>query len=416
MTLTDKLAILSAGAKYDVACASSGNRQRTEVDGRSRPTGCCHSWSDDGRCISLLKILFSNRCIYDCAYCLNRRSNPIPRATFSVADVVDLTLNFYRRNYIDGLFLSSAVDHSPDHTMEQLLLVARRLRQIHQFRGYIHVKAIPGASRELVWQTGLHADRISINIELPSAASLKRLAPDKNSAGILGPMRYIAHSIDANRDERKHLRTAPIFAPAGQSTQLIVGASPENDLHILQLSERLYQTCRLKRVYYSAYVAVNDDTRLPWSPAPDLLREHRLYQADWLVRRYGFSAPEILTPAAPYLDRDLDPKCAWALRHPGQFPIEINRADYETLLRVPGIGIVSAKRIVAARRYASVRMEDLAKLGVVVKRARFFITCGGRALQRLTQLDVARAALLHGTQRQPIRQDRGGQSELFDGL
>jgi putative DNA modification/repair radical SAM protein len=338
----------------------------------------CHSWSDDGRCISLLKILMSNACIHECAYCVNRCSNDIRRATFEVEELVDLTLNFYRRNYIEGLFLSSGVVRSADHTMERMLAVASRLRS-EQFGGYIHLKTIPGASSELVRRAGLVADRLSVNIELPSSRSLAELAPGKRKQDILKPMHCIADHWQAALEERRKSRKAPLFCPAGQSTQLIVGASPESDRHILHLSESLYERYRLKRVYYSAYVPVSPDSRLPPPGHPaDLLREHRLYQADWLVRRYGFEAQELLSEDEAFLDREMDPKCAWALRHPERFPVEINRDPYEALLRVPGIGHISAGRIVKTRRVSSVREEDLVRLGVVMKRARFFITCGGR--------------------------------------
>ncbi|MCX7846828.1 MAG: putative DNA modification/repair radical SAM protein [bacterium] len=391
-----KLDILAAAAKYDAACASSGSTRRAGRHGlgAAAPRGICHSWSDDGRCISLLKILFTNRCIYDCAYCANRRSNNIPRASFTVSEVVDLTMAFYLRNYIEGLFLSSGVERSPDYTMEQLIAVCRRLREERQFHGYIHVKAIPGASPELIRQAGLYADRVSVNIELPTEESLRLLAPQKSRENVLTPMRLIAESIAANRDERRRFKSVPRYAPAGQSTQLIVSASPESDHQILRLAASLYSHCRLKRVYYSAYVPVNDDTRLPAPPGPDLLREHRLYQADWLVRVYGFACHELVDERTPYLERTLDPKCAWALRHPELFPIEITRADYETLLRVPGIGIRSAKRILAARRVAPLRLEDLANLGVVMKRAQYFVTCQGKyALPASLRPDAIRAAL-----------------------
>ena len=379
MDIEDKLQILSGAAKYDVSCASSGSRRQNTPRGigNAMRGGCCHSWSDDGRCISLLKVLMTNRCIYDCAYCVNRCSNPIPRAAFSVDDVVNLTMSFYKRNYIEGLFLSSGVERSPDYTMEHMTEVVRRLRVVEHFNGYIHLKALPGASPEIIRRAGCYADRLSVNIELPSEASLLRLAPQKAKHSILAPMRCIADEIQRHSDERKALRRPAARGAVGQSTQLIVSASPETDFHILQLAERLYQRYRLKRVYYSAYVPVNDDTRLPAAAGPDMTREHRLYQADWLVRVYGFSSGEILDAAAPQLDPALDPKSTWALRHFDQFPVEINRADYETLLRVPGIGVRSAKRLVATRRIAPLRLDDLRPLGVVMKRARHFVTCQG---------------------------------------
>ncbi len=380
LNTAQKLDILAASAKYDVSCSSSGSRRRGSPSGigSAAVAGCCHSWSEDGRCISLLKILFSNVCIYDCAFCLNRRSNDIPRATFTVDEVAELTLEFYKRNYIEGLFLSSGIWRSPDDTMECLAKVAETLRFRHRFNGYIHLKAIPGADPNLIRRAGLAADRLSVNIELPTEKSLKLLAPDKTRQAILHPMRQIGEGIVENRAERKKFRKAPSFAPAGQSSQLVIGATPESDLQILHLTESLYNRFSLKRVYYSAYVPVNADSRLPALRQPPALREHRLYQADWLMRYYGFRAEEILTPSQPDLDEHFDPKTAWALRHPASFPVEIHSAGYETLLRVPGIGVTSAKRIIAARRYARLAVEDLQRIGVVLKRARFFITCGGR--------------------------------------
>jgi len=397
MDVEEKLNILAAAAKYDASCASSGSTRRAARGGlgAAARAGICHSWSDDGRCISLLKLLFTNRCIYDCAYCANRCSNNVPRAAFTVDEVVELTMGFYLRNYIEGLFLSSAVEHSPDHTMEQLAAVCRRLREERHFHGYIHVKAIPGASPALINTAGLYADRVSVNIELPSEQSLRLLAPHKSRMNVLEPMKMIARAIATNRDERRRFRHAPRYAPAGQSTQLIVSASPESDGQILRLASRLYEQCHLKRVYYSAYIPVNDDPRLPAPPGPDLLREHRLYQADWLVRVYGFTCAEILDEHTPQLDRALDPKCAWALRNLHWFPVDVNRADYEALLRVPGIGIRSAKRILATRRCAALRLEDLHKLGVVMKRAQYFVTCQGKSIAPRTLHPAALRAALH---------------------
>lgn len=375
-----KLAILTEAAKYDVSCASSGaagKRPGTRM-GNCSLGGICHSWSADGRCISLLKILFSNACVFDCAFCVNRRSNNIPRATFTVEEMVDITLNFYVRNYIEGLFLSSAIWSSPNRTMECLVRIAEILRTQHAFGGYIHLKAIPGADPVLIERAGRVADRLSVNIELPSEKSLVCLAPQKSKAMILNPMRQIGATIIESTEERKRYRSAPLFAPAGQSTQLVVGASPERDCQILHLSERLYQRFGLKRVYYSAYVPVNDDSRLPALPVPPLLREHRLYQADWLLRFYGFRVDELLNEQYPDLEDSFDPKTSWALRHPEFFPVEINQAPYETLLRVPGIGVRSAQRIVSARRYSRLGQEDVRKIGIVMKRARFFITCDGK--------------------------------------
>jgi putative DNA modification/repair radical SAM protein len=372
----NKLSILSAAAKYDVSCSSSGSKRTTPGGGmgNAAPAGVCHSFTEDGRCISLLKILLSNACVYDCAYCANRRSNDIPRATFKVSEVVDLTLEFYRRNLIEGLFLSSGVIRNPDYTMEALVRVARCLREEHRFGGYIHLKAIPGASPELVEQAGLFADRLSVNIEIPSDASLRHLAPEKNFASVFSPMDSIQERIVEHRTESKVSRRVPRFAPAGQTTQLIVGASPETDFGILKLASGLYRKQELKRVYYSGYIPVNRDNRLPALASPPLRRENRLYQADWLLRFYGFGVDEIVDSAHPHLDPDLDPKTAWALRHPEFFPVDLNRADYEAILRVPGIGVRSAKLIVQGRRFSSVRMEHLKRIGVVLKRARHFIT------------------------------------------
>ncbi len=383
MELLEKLAILSGAAKYDVSCSSSGSARAAAKGGLGNAASCgiCHSWAEDGRCISLLKILLTNACIYDCAYCYIRRSNDTPRAAFTPDEVVELTVNFYKRNYIEGLFLSSAVMRSPDYTMERLLEVAKKLRTVENYHGYIHLKVIPGASEELVRQAGYYADRLSVNIELPSEQSLKLLAPDKHRAGILQPMGLIGRGFLAYREERRKSRKAPAFVPAGQSTQLIVGATPDSDFQILRLSESLYRKFSLKRVYYSAYMHVNRDNRLPALPVPPLLREHRLYQSDWLLRFYGFQAGELLNEAHPQLDMDIDPKVGWALRNLHLFPVEINKADPETLLRVPGIGRTSAQRIVLGRRYQPLGFENLQKMGVVLKRARYFVTCGGKSLE-----------------------------------
>jgi len=382
--LLQKLKILSDGAKYDVACTSSGSFRKNSPGGfgSSFPAGICHSFSNDGRCISLLKILMSNSCIYDCAYCINRASNDIPRATFTPEEVIDLTVNFYRRNYIEGLFLSSAVVKSPDHTMEMILKTVRTLREEYRFNGYIHIKAIPGADKVLIDKAGRFADRMSVNIELPTNESLKLLAPQKKKQSILGPMRFISDRIIENGEERKVFKKVPMFVPAGQSTQLIVGATPDRDLGILKLSEALYMRYKLRRVFYSAYVPVSSHPNLPAIKKPPLLREHRLYQADWLLRFYGFCADELLDEKHPDFNMLLDPKCDWAVRNLHHFPVEINRAEYSMLLRVPGIGVRSAQRIVTARRVNSLGFEDLKKLGVVLKRARYFITCRGRYFDR----------------------------------
>jgi len=381
MSVMDKLGILSDAAKYDVACTSSGvDRQGSKGGiGNAVAGGICHSFSADGRCISLLKILFTNECIYDCKYCLNRRTNDVPRASFTPDEVCELTMEFYRRNYIEGLFLSSGILYSPDYTMELIYQTIFKLRTQHHFNGYIHVKAIPGADSTLIYKTGLVADRMSVNLELPTAEGLKLLAPNKQRKNILGPMRLIQDGIHTSKNELMVYKRAEKFVPAGQSTQMIIGATGESDYQIMSVSENLYQKFDLKRVFYSAFVHVNEDKDLPALPGgPPLLREHRLYQADWLLRFYGFRAEELLSESRPNFNILLDPKCDWALRHLELFPVEINRADYATLLRVPGIGVKSAQRIVTARRSTKLGFEQLKKLGVVLKRALYFITCNGR--------------------------------------
>lgn len=383
MGIMEKLGILTDAAKYDVACTSSGSERKGDGKGMGNTikAGICHSFSGDGRCISLLKILFTNECIYDCRYCINRRSNDVPRASFTPEELCRLTWEFYRRNYIEGLFLSSGIMGSPDYTMELLYLTLHRLRKEYHFQGYIHVKAIPGADPELVRLTGFLADRMSVNLELPTAEGLKRLAPNKHRKNILAPMRLIQNGITANKEELTVYRHTPYFVPAGQSTQMIIGATPETDYQIMSVAQSLYDKFSLKRVFYSAFVQVNEDKELPALPGgPPLLREHRLYQADWLLRFYGFRAEELLDERRPNFNALLDPKEDWALRHLEFFPVEINRADYRTLLRVPGIGVKSAKRIVGARRSGILRFADLRKIGVVLKRAQYFITCEGKML------------------------------------
>lgn len=398
MSVLEKVKILADAAKYDASCASSGSSRKNITGGlgnaSSSPIGICHSWAADGRCISLLKILFTNYCTYDCTYCVNRRSNDVPRCAFTVDEIVDLTINFYRRNYIEGLFLSSGVLKSPDYTMELLLQTVKKLRIEQRFNGYIHLKVIPGASQELIQEAGAYADRLSVNIELPSEEGLKLLAPGKRREDILKPMAYIGQSIQTYTEEKKHFKSVQSFSPAGQSTQLIVGASPEPDQQILRLAEQLYRRVRLKRVYYSAYVPVNTNPLLPAVTMPPLRRENRLYQADWLLRFYHFQADEILDPNHPFLETELDPKTSWALRHLERFPVEVNRADYETLLRVPGLGLKSVERIVASRRMARLSFSDLEKMGVVMKRARYFLTCQGRSLEFYDNPTILRRKLL----------------------
>ena len=378
MEIIDKLKILADSAKYDVSCSSSGSKRNNKAGGigNGAISGICHSWSADGRCISLLKILMTNCCMYNCKYCINRSSNDIPRATFTPREVADLTINFYKRNYIEGLFLSSAVVKSPDYTMELLYSTVSILRNEYNFNGYIHTKTIPGASFELINKLGKLVDRMSINIELPSNDSLKLLAPQKEKAGILEPMKYIYTNIDISNKEKSNYSKS--FVPAGQTTQLIVGATPESDLKIMKLSEGLYKKFKLKRVYYSAYVSVNKDASLPSLKSPPLLRENRLYQADWLLRFYGFKSEELLDEKHPNFNTLLDPKCEWALRHLEQFPVDVNSADYFTLLRVPGIGVTSAKRIIRSRKNFKLNFDTLKGLGVVLKRAIYFITYSGK--------------------------------------
>ncbi len=383
MSIQEKLAILTDSAKFDVACTSSGvDRKGNGKDmGNCVAAGICHSFAGDGRCISLLKILMTNECVFDCKYCQNRCSNDIPRETFTPEEICTLTMEFYRRNYIEGLFLSSGIIGNPTLTMELLWRTIYLLRNKYHFNGYVHVKAIPGADPELIRRTGFLADRMSVNLELPTADGLKALAPNKHRKTILTPMRQIQNGIEENRNDIVVYKNAPRFVSGGQSTQMIIGATPETDYQILGVAEGLYQKFGLKRVFYSAFVNVTGDKSLPALPGgPPLLREHRLYQADWLLRFYGFQAEEILDEKRPFFNVLLDPKEDWAVRHLEYFPVEINRAPMEKLLRVPGIGVNSAKRIVAARRGANLTFGDLKKIGVVLKRALFFITCNGRMM------------------------------------
>ena len=384
MSTLEKLHILSDAAKYDVACTSSGSERKNDGTGIGNcvKSGICHSFSADGRCISLLKILFTNECIYDCKYCINRSSNDVKRASFTPDEVCSLTIEFYRRNYIEGLFLSSGVWKSPNFTMELLYQTLLKLRTEYHFQGYIHVKAIPGADPELIRKVGFLADRMSVNLELPTAEGLRKLAPHKNRKNILTPMRLVQNGMTENKHELAIYRNAPRFVPAGQSTQMIIGATPESDYQILNVAESLYKNFELKRVFYSAFVHVNEDSNLParTEAGPPLLREHRLYQADWLLRFYGFEAKELLSEKNPNFNVLIDPKCNWALEHLEIYPVEVNRADYYTLLRVPGIGYKSASRIVKARRLGVLDFNDLQKMGVVLKRALYFITCSGKMM------------------------------------
>lgn len=405
----DKLKILAESAKYDVSCASSGTSRSHKKGqiGSAEGWGICHSFAEDGRCISLLKIMLTNNCIYDCAYCINRRSNDLPRATFSVSELVNLTIEFYRRNYIEGLFLSSGVVRNPDYTMERLVKVVKDLRQVYRFNGYIHLKSIPGASQELVNEAGLYADRMSVNIEIPNEQSLQLLAPEKDFQSVFTPMRYIQQGMLQSAEERKKFRHAPRFVPAGQSTQMIVGATSDSDKDILRLTSALYKRPSMKRVYYSGFVPVNGyDKRLPALKQPPLVRENRLYQADWLLRFYNFNVDEIVDDSYPDLDLEIDPKLAWALRHPEAFPVDINRADYEMLLRVPGLGVKSAKMILTARRYSRLGTSHLKQIGVVLKKAQYFITCNELPTRTINEIKPENVRRIL-TQRKATRIDDG---------
>lgn len=386
--ILDKLQVLAESAKYDVSCASSGTTRKSTPDGIGSTSGwgICHSFTEDGRCVSLLKIMLTNYCIYDCAYCINRRSNDLKRATFSVSELVELTIEFYRRNYIEGLFLSSGVVNNPDYTMERMVRVVKDLRTVHRFNGYIHLKSIPGASQQLVHEAGLYADRMSVNIEIATEENLKLLAPEKDYESVFKPMSFIQQGVLQNAEDRQKYRWTPRFVPAGQSTQMIVGATNESDKQILNTSVALYNRPSMKRVYYSGYVPVNTyDTRLPALKQPPLVRENRLYQADWLLRFYEFKVDEIVNDKHPDLDLEVDPKLAWALRNPEQFPIDINKADYSMILRIPGIGVKSAKLIVASRRFTKLRSHDLKKMGIVMKKAQYFITCNELTISTVSE-------------------------------
>lgn len=437
MDTTAKLALLADAAKYDVACTSSGidRDARMGALGNATAAGICHSFSADGRCITLLKVLFTNMCVFDCAYCASRCSNDVPRASFRPRELADLTMEFYRRNYIEGLFLSSGVLKSPDYTTERIIECLRILREEYGFRGYIHAKAVPGTSSDLLAALGFLADRISVNMELPSSESLELLCPNKTRDSIVAPMRQIREGIAEDRDtralmrrdayymaQRRPARKTRAFAPAGQSTQMIIGATPETDFQILNLSSSLYKTMHMKRVFFSAYLSVNEDGRLPQGNAVQLDREHRLYQADWLMRFYKFDAAELIDEGQPFLATDIDPKANWAINHLDRFPVEVNTAPYEELLRVPGIGVRGAKAIVGARRATALGEAELRKLGVAYKRARFFITCQGRYQGHGTRFDKES---LHAQLAAPIQAGShgrrsgkvlAGQMSLFDAV
>ena len=374
--LQEKLEILADAAKYDVSCSSSGGTRKNNNGGlgNSHASGICHSYTEDGRCVSLLKILLTNHCIYDCAYCVSRKSNDIKRAAFTVEEVVDLTINFYRRNFIEGLFLSSGIFKDSDTTMERLVRVAKKLRTEHKFNGYIHLKSIPGASDEIMKEAGLYADRLSINLEIPTEKGLKLLAPDKSHSEMIKPMTFVKNELILYKEEKKIFKKVPKFAPAGQSTQMIVGATDETDLKIIKVADHMYQNFNLKRVYYSGYVPMLEDSRLPSidSQVP-MLRENRLYQADWLMRFYGFQADEILDRSNPFLDLEVDPKLAWSLRHLEQFPVNVNTAPKEMLLRIPGVGTKSVRKILMARKFQKLNLDHLKKMGVAINRAKYFM-------------------------------------------
>ncbi len=399
--IKEKLEILADAAKYDVSCSSSGGKRKNNGGlGDSSASGICHTYTEDGRCVSLLKILLTNHCIYDCIYCVSRKSNDIKRAAFTVEEVVDLTISFYRRNYIEGLFLSSGIFKDADTTMERLVRVAKKLRTEHNFNGYIHLKSIPGASDDLMNEAALYADRLSVNLEIPTESGLKLLAPDKNREDMLQPMRIVQKGIQQYKDEKKIIRNAPKFAPAGQSTQMIVGATNENDLQIIKVADHFYKKYGMKRVYYSGYIPVTVDNRLPAITAEvPVLRENRLYQSDWLMRFYGFKADEILDSGMPFLDLEVDPKLSWALRNLDQFPVNLQTADYKMILRIPGIGVKTAKKIVSARKFQVLTIDHLKKLGAAVNRAKYFIdfTYGNPFLKHLTDLNL-RKLIIGGSQ------------------
>lgn len=409
LRIQEKLNILADAAKYDVSCASSGGNRKNAGKGlgNSHISGICHSYTEDGRCVSLLKILLTNHCVYDCAFCVSRRSNDIRRAAFTVQEVVELTINFYRRNYIEGLFLSSGIFKNADYTMERLLLIVKKLREEERFNGYIHLKTIPGASQELINEAGWYADRMSINLELPTESGLKLLAPEKSHEEVKQSLQLVNHAMIRLNDERKVIKNVPKFVPAGQSTQIVVGATPESDKDILYTADRFYRDYGLKRVYYSGYIPIRDDGGLPsLSTRPPLLRENRLYQTDWLMRFYGFDVSELLDDAYPFLDSEIDPKLSWALRNPHEFPIDVNTADYRMILRVPGIGVGSAGKIVQARKFSKLRFDHLKKIGVSLNRARYFVRCADSqvALHEPAPEEIRQRILKTQAERMPASQ------------
>lgn len=412
----EKLGILSDAAKYDVSC-SSGQSNRKNKDkglGNSSGYGICHSYTEDGRCVALLKILLTNHCIFDCAYCVSRKSNDVKRAAFTVDEVVDLTIGFYRRNYIEGLFLSSGIFDNPDFTMERLVRIAKKLRLEQNFNGYIHLKAIPGASDELLKEAGMYADRLSVNVEMPTEQSLKLLAPDKNHVDVIKPMQYLKNEIAGHKEEKKLNYKAPLFAPAGQSTQMVIGATKESDLEILGMADYFYQQMSMRRVYYSGYVPISYDNRLPaiGTPVP-IIRENRLYQADWLIRYYGFNVNEIVGFDQPNLDLDIDPKLGWALRNLHQFPVDINVADIELIKRIPGIGFLSAQKIVAARKFKRLAPEDLKRMGIAYSRAKYFLAFASPFLMQKDFTAIQIKDHILDTQKSKYKNDFSNQLSLF---
>lgn len=408
--VNEKLNILADAAKYDVSCSSSGGNRKNNNKGlgNSKSSGICHTYTEDGRCVSLLKILLTNHCIYDCAFCVSRKSNDVQRAAFTVEEVVDLTINFYRRNYIEGLFLSSGIFKNADFTMERLVRIAKKLRLEHRFNGYIHLKSIPGASEELLSEAGLYADRLSINLEMPTEEGLKLVAPEKSHADVQKPLNFVNNKIIQLKDEKKLIKSVPKFAPAGQSTQMVIGATPENDFQIMSIANQYYNDYNLKRVYYSGFIPINhNDSLLPSiGSQPPLLRENRLYQTDWLMRFYQFNVHEILNESNPYLDTDIDPKLSYALRNLHLFPIDINTADFHMILRIPGVGVKSAKKIIAARKFGKIRTYQLKSFGIAYNRARYFMRCEDNHYQRLELLPTQiKNKILSNSQSKYIKND-----------
>ncbi|PZD78044.1 putative DNA modification/repair radical SAM protein [Mesonia sp. K7] len=415
--IKEKLNILADAAKYDVSCSSSGSKRKNTNKGLgdSSGSGICHTYTEDGRCVSLLKILLTNHCIFDCAYCVTRKSNDIKRAAFKVQEVVDLTIHFYRRNYIEGLFLSSGIFKSPDHTMERLVQVAKKLRLEENYNGYIHLKSIPGASDELMFEAGLYADRLSVNIEIPTREGLKLLAPDKDRKDFLQPMNKVKNEIIRYKAEKKIIKSTPKYAPAGQSTQMIVGATNETDAQVMYTAAYFYKKYQMKRVYYSGYIPISYDPRLP-SIGTDvpLLRENRLYQADWLMRFYGFSIEELLNKEHPNLDSDVDPKLSWALRNLHLFPVDVNKADKQMLARIPGLGMKSVYKILGARKYRNLNWEHLKKIGVALNRARYFMVCDSRDFEKRDLSAASIKNLILQNSQSKFRNTYGNQLNLFD--